>query len=167
MLRGVAAFIFGHRAQMVSLNTDAGTNTRGHMCRPRREKGKQTQRCEWACTRSIAHKQTRYRTQIHTQTRLGSLTMKRVWNEAKACCTVGRLLTHAWTLANSHGPLLWAGQSNFYAWQKTSSCIISLSDLSLTGALALQTEPVWARHGAKPGLNALSSAVLRSVIYPD
>lgn len=42
----------------------------------------------------------------HIHTRLGSLTMKRVWNESRASCAVGRLLTHAWTPASGHGPSL-------------------------------------------------------------
>lgn len=106
---------------------------------------------------------------VHTHTRLGSLTMKRVWNESRACCAVGRLLTHAWTPASGHGPLLWAGQRSLWGWWKTISRIISHSELSLAGASALQIEPLSSPRELILGylLNALSSAAPRSVIYPD
>lgn len=125
--------------------TNAAKKTsRGHMYCPHRQAitASDLHMCSGACTLSRTQG-TEYqnRKYTHTHLRLGSLTMRKkgVWNESRACCTVGRLLTHAWTPASSHGPLLRAGQSSSRGWWKTISCIISRSELSLTGALQTET----------------------------
>ena len=48
-------------------------------------------------------------------------THKRVWNESRARCTVGRLLTHAWTLTSRTAPVLRDGQRSSWGWLKTIS----------------------------------------------
>lgn len=83
MLKGIAAFIVGHRARMTKLNPDTNSytkrNTWGHVRSPRKEKGKRIrgEKKEWASTNSITQKYPKLKC---TQAQLGSFTIERVWN---------------------------------------------------------------------------------------
>lgn len=153
-------------------------STRGtHLCCPRTGKTDPVRRrrhtSERAHTRlhannyisnSYAHPHAR------PKTRLGSVTTKRVWNESRACCAVGRLLTHASTPASGHAALLWASQRRVRGWRKTISCIISHSELSLTGASVSaggSSERSRELNLGYPFKCFVFSAIPRPVIYPD
>lgn len=79
-----------------------------------------------------------------------------VWNESRACCTVGRLLTHARTVARSHRTSLWV----CWGWRKTVSHIISPSGKKKkknTLSPERCRTPKWIMRGFFPSFNPVSS----------
>lgn len=122
------SFIVGHRARTTSLNRHTQKKHTNMHHTSKQKKNfffKDTDEETWlSMQRNIKLG--------FTHARLGSLTLKRVWNESRACFTVGRLLTHAWTPVSSHGPFLWYGRRCLWGWWKTISCVISHSVPSLT-----------------------------------